>query len=132
MRISAIVLSLGLLLGACGGGGGGNGTPTTTQVQNLSGNYRVNLNSSRFGLITGNASIAQSGSSLSGSFTNSRGGNYRISGTVSGDSVQITLTGTNNSQRCTGNGTITDGGDQASGTFSCNDGDSGQVTLTRV
>lgn len=129
MRTAILALAIAVTLFGCGGS---RSSSVSGPSVNLTGNYQANIRSNRFGFVSGSASIRQDGLSLSGSYRNSVGSTYRITGNVSGSNAQITLTGTNNPQVCNAEISISADGNEGNGTYSCNDGDGGQFTLRRV
>jgi hypothetical protein len=131
MKTFAVLTALLTLLAACGKS---RSSPTEPSPPTplLTGEYTGTERAS-FGTTSLHASFVQSGTAVTGSYSNGRGDAGTVTGTVSG----TTFSGTLRSTRilgftCDVSAVILNGGASLEGTFACSDGTSGSFTLNRV
>jgi hypothetical protein len=129
MRLLALLSVALVLLTACGKG---KSSPTEPTSSLIAGEY-TGTEHANFGTTSLRASLVQSGSSVTGSYSNGRGDRGSVTGTVSGASLSGTLRSTRVATfTCDVSAVVVDGGARLEGTFACSDGAAGSFTLTRV
>lgn len=118
---------LALILSGCDGNGDSTG-PSVVFTGDYQGVERAN-----FGTTSLRASLVQSGSSVTGSYSNGVGDAGTATGTVSGSNFTGSLRSTRIAGlSCDVNAALSSGGAHLDGTFACNDGTQGSFTLDRV
>jgi hypothetical protein len=129
MKLLAILVATLLALTACGKSRSSPAEPSPAPL--ITGEY-TGTERANFGTTSLRASLVQSGSSVTGSYSNGLGDAGTVTGTVSGTS----FTGTLRSTRIAGftcelSAVIADAGARLEGTFACSDGTAGSFTLIR-
>ena len=108
MKNALIVLVSLLTLAGCGGGGGGGttATPSTPASVDVTGLWIGTLSSNQFGAMYTNITMAQNSSGgVSGTYTTPSGGGT-AAGSVSGSSIDFTLSPTGCTGYLVGTGTV--------------------------
>jgi len=128
-----ILVVAALFAVGCSGSGSGSSGPG---VINMAGSWNFATSSAR-GTTTGTGTLAQSGSSISGTLalTGACAASAPLSATLSGTNISATLT--ENGQVVTLSGTVASTGSSASGSYTsaaggCTNGDAGTWTATRT
>jgi hypothetical protein len=130
VKTLAILVATLVALTACGKSKSSPTEPSPVPLitGEYSGTQRAN-----FGTTSLRASLVQSGTSVTGSYSNGRGDAGTVTGTVSGTSFSGTLRSTRIAGfTCELSAVIVNAGARLEGTFACSEGAAGSFTLTRV
>jgi hypothetical protein len=128
MRVLAVVAIVLVLLAACGKSNSSPTEPTPVITGEYTGIQRAN-----FGTTSLRASLVQSSTVVTGSYSNGRGDAGSVTGTVSATNFSGALRSTRIAGfTCDVSAVVVNGGARLEGTFACSDGTAGSFTLTRV
>jgi hypothetical protein len=123
---TACVLAAGLALVGCGG------SDSSGPSREISGTYRINGASNHVGRFSATMAVSQSGSEVTGNYQNDRGQTARLRGSVSGTHLGGQLIATNAPVLCSFESDFFPDGTAGSGSYSCDNGETGRFTTVRV